>query len=441
MAIPKLVMSMRALALMNPFTAVLAAGAAFGSVIGNITGKIVEFGGNSASVGSIIGEVWGDLTSRAGAYFTEFATNTGIFLQNLGLIGSEGGSVFSVLIDAGKSFLNNTIAVFKSIVDVAIGAFNAINEAGLALWRGLSGGAASFGRATVLALKGNFEEARAEISNIGTGFGFSGALTSVKASAQIIGDNFGTDFIGNAAAKIEPYLSDVAARAAAASATSGVTGFDVSGLGGGGEGGGGSAGRSPTSNLEEDDSTESWAERTTKAINSVGHSFGKLADLAENSMGRQSAAFKAAFAVTKAAALSTAIVNTSQAITEALKLPPPANTIQAGIASAAGAAEIATITAQTLGGFERGGFTGNMGTKEIAGFVHGQEFVVNAQATRRNRDMLEAMNAGGSATSSSSFRNSGSIKVVVVDDRQTAEQHLASAEGERVVLAHVTRNS
>jgi len=35
-----------------------------------------------------------------------------------------------------------------------------------------------------------------------------------------------------------------------------------------------------------------------------------------------------------------------------------------------------------------------MGTGQIAGVVHGQEFVANAEATKRNRAALEAMNAG-----------------------------------------------
>lgn len=49
-------------------------------------------------------------------------------------------------------------------------------------------------------------------------------------------------------------------------------------------------------------------------------------------------------------------------------------------------------------GFKDGGFTGNVGTSDVAGVVHGQEFVVNAAATRNNRQMLEAMNAGKSVT-------------------------------------------
>lgn len=45
-------------------------------------------------------------------------------------------------------------------------------------------------------------------------------------------------------------------------------------------------------------------------------------------------------------------------------------------------------------GFADGGYTGNGGTREAAGVVHGQEFVVNARATKKNRRLLEAINAG-----------------------------------------------
>jgi tape measure domain-containing protein len=44
--------------------------------------------------------------------------------------------------------------------------------------------------------------------------------------------------------------------------------------------------------------------------------------------------------------------------------------------------------------FESGGFTGNTGTSTAAGIVHGKEFVVNAEGTKKYREVLEAMNSG-----------------------------------------------
>jgi TP901 family phage tail tape measure protein len=46
-------------------------------------------------------------------------------------------------------------------------------------------------------------------------------------------------------------------------------------------------------------------------------------------------------------------------------------------------------------GFKAGGWTGNVGTDDVAGVVHGREFVVRAPYAERWRPMLEIINAGG----------------------------------------------
>lgn len=71
-----------------------------------------------------------------------------------------------------------------------------------------------------------------------------------------------------------------------------------------------------------------------------------------------------------------------------------ANGIGAATAILGAAALAATTFAIGAAAFREGGYTGDAGTAEVAGLVHGQEFVVNAEATRRNRDVLEALNAG-----------------------------------------------
>lgn len=67
-------------------------------------------------------------------------------------------------------------------------------------------------------------------------------------------------------------------------------------------------------------------------------------------------------------------------------------------------------------GFATGGYTGNMGVGQVAGVVHGQEFVMNADATARNRDLLESLNSGRSASSAtrSSSTNSGGVSGITV---------------------------
>lgn len=73
-------------------------------------------------------------------------------------------------------------------------------------------------------------------------------------------------------------------------------------------------------------------------------------------------------------------------------IPPPFGQI-AGFAAVAG---LQALLSAALAGFKDGGYTGNGGTSDIAGVVHGKEFVVNAKGTAQNRALLEHINKGGS---------------------------------------------
>lgn len=68
-------------------------------------------------------------------------------------------------------------------------------------------------------------------------------------------------------------------------------------------------------------------------------------------------------------------------------------------------------------GFESGGYTGGGGRKAPAGIVHGQEFVVNAEGTRRNRSLLEAINSGERVSMAGN-----SISVNKVQGAETSQQ-------------------
>lgn len=81
--------------------------------------------------------------------------------------------------------------------------------------------------------------------------------------------------------------------------------------------------------------------------------------------------------------------------------PNPANVASfgaAGIAAAAATTAIlqglVAVARAAVAGFKDGGYTGNGGINDVAGVVHGKEFVVNARATAKYRDVLEAMNNG-----------------------------------------------
>ncbi len=65
-----------------------------------------------------------------------------------------------------------------------------------------------------------------------------------------------------------------------------------------------------------------------------------------------------------------------------------------GILSGLFGGDSATGAGGSPGGFARGGYTGDGGINEVAGVVHGKEFVVNAAATARNLDLLQGINAG-----------------------------------------------
>lgn len=74
---------------------------------------------------------------------------------------------------------------------------------------------------------------------------------------------------------------------------------------------------------------------------------------------------------------------------------PGAGTSFGGPATFSGGNYNPGATGGAGGAFASGGYTGSgHGRGDIAGTVHGQEFVVNANATARNRAMLESMNAG-----------------------------------------------
>ncbi|AXC34261.1 tail length tape measure protein [Escherichia phage Shy] len=118
---------------------------------------------------------------------------------------------------------------------------------------------------------------------------------------------------------------------------------------------------------------------------------------------------------TAAAATTTAAWAPAAAVTSAASF---------GGAAVAGIAALAVLFGMVMGfaakGFKTGGYTGDVGTSEVAGVVHGQEFVVNAAATRKHRATLEAMNNGGSVAAvnqnSDNAGNGGGGVVMVAFD-------------------------
>lgn len=114
--------------------------------------------------------------------------------------------------------------------------------------------------------------------------------------------------------------------------------------------------------------------------------FGALAGLVRSYQGEQSSTYRALFAASKAFAIAEASQNVYKSASDAFAKEPGTvwNKLKASaIAAAKSSSFIPLIQAVTPKGFKSGGYTGNIGVNSIAGVVHGQEYVMNAKATKR----------------------------------------------------------
>lgn len=175
------------------------------------------------------------------------------------------------------------------------------------------------------------------------------------------------------------------------------------------------------SELEQRKQLESAA--NNEALGAAATVFGNLADIAKEG-GEDS------FQSYKNLASAQAAINAALAITNVLGSPFTAINPIAGAALATSIGALATvqigkIQSQEYQGYEQGGYTGNYGTKEVAGVVHGQEFVLNAAATKKNRPVLEAMNQGKDISGTGGGQQ--------VTNQDTVNVNVVSASNEQVV--------
>lgn len=132
------------------------------------------------------------------------------------------------------------------------------------------------------------------------------------------------------------------------------------------------------------------------AVSSLISSFVELGIqyVANAALGQTVSATAAATSATLAAATSAAWA-TPAALVNAATFGGGAVAGTTALASSVAAAQGLALAG--MAGFKDGGYTGNVGTSDVAGVVHGREFVMNAAATAANRPALEAMNRGQSA--------------------------------------------
>lgn len=140
------------------------------------------------------------------------------------------------------------------------------------------------------------------------------------------------------------------------------------------------------------------------------------------------------------------------AAAQAAMTPAAATSSIASFGAAAALGVAALVAAMALfGGFATGGYTGDGARDQVAGVVHGQEYVLNAAATSRlGRGFLDAVNAGapvastpppavlagGSAADAGAGGGAGvgvNVSVAVVLDDSAAMAWLSTRTGKKIL--------
>lgn len=203
-----------------------------------------------------------------------------------------------------------------------------------------------------------------------------------------------------------------------------------------------------------------WNAQQNAQLNTAKTFFGHLEGL-QSSNNRKLAA------VGKAAAITNAVINTYQAATGAYasmaSIPyvgPALGAAAAAAAIAAGMANVAQIRSQQTG-FMQGGYTGSIARDEVAGVVHGQEFVMDAATTARiGVNNLEALRNGaaqvqrpdaapapaasaasGSGNGSDNVGNTTNLRIINTLDPDLVGEYLGTPEGEQVFVNAIRKNA
>lgn len=196
-----------------------------------------------------------------------------------------------------------------------------------------------------------------------------------------------------------------------------------------------------------------------QAKSTAGYMEGMLGGFA-SLVDENSKTYAVLFAAQKAFAVAQAMLNIPAAYSKAYDAVVGTPYIGPYIAPAVGAAaaalqvaQAASIKSTNMSGFKTGGYTGNYGTSEVAGVVHGQEYVLNAEATKRvGINTLNAINNGGTiqaekqAQANAKVQGSkpqaidNNLRVIMVKDENEAKDWLYGPDGEKAFLYHMKRN-
>jgi hypothetical protein len=179
----------------------------------------------------------------------------------------------------------------------------------------------------------------------------------------------------------------------------------------------------------------------------------------QNSSVKEIAIIGKAAAIAQATIQAYTAANSAYAAMAAIPYVGPA--LGAAAAAAAIAAGMANVAQIRSAGYRSGGYTGNAGLNEVAGVVHGQEFVMNAGATSRiGVQDLQALQSGAasvqrnseSATSptpaamfagntTTEVKPEMNVRVINNVDPALMGDYLASPDGEQTFVNTIRRNS
>ncbi|MFN4186411.1 MAG: phage tail tape measure protein [Acinetobacter johnsonii] len=196
-----------------------------------------------------------------------------------------------------------------------------------------------------------------------------------------------------------------------------------------------------------------------QAKSTAGYMEGMLGGFA-SLVDENSKTYAVLFAAQKAFAVAQAMLNIPAAYSKAYDAVVGTPYIGPYIAPAVGAAaaalqvaQAANIKSTTMSGFKSGGYTGNYGVNQEAGVVHGQEYVLNAEATKRvGINTLNAINNGGTIQAEKQAQANAkvqaanpqpiesNVRVGIFDDRDDMMNQMYGREGEKIVMYHLKRN-
>ena len=179
------------------------------------------------------------------------------------------------------------------------------------------------------------------------------------------------------------------------------------------------------------------------ALSSTEQIFGSLASMFDKNDKEQRKYYRAMLAVEKAAAIARSTIAIQSALALAANNPFPMNLVHMATVAAQTASIVGNIKS-VADGFYTGGYTGNIGTREVAGVVHGQEYVLNAQATKRvGRGTLDALNNGGTLGGggiSVNIQNYGTSKAFEIEQLDENTVRIIARDEARKTVADDFRN-